>query len=87
MGIVGAVESASTTTELVTNNSGHPGNAWPSAAAFRRHGHAMGEPQEVQRLQQVKLLAVVSEKRSPFFPDVPTVAESGAALGLGPRAE
>ena len=29
------------------------------------------------RTGKVKLLAVVSEKRSPFFPDVPTVAEQG----------
>jgi tripartite-type tricarboxylate transporter receptor subunit TctC len=29
------------------------------------------------RTGKVKLLAVVSEKRSPFFPDVPTVGEQG----------
>jgi len=29
------------------------------------------------RSGKVKLLAIVSEKRSPFFPDVPTVAEQG----------
>jgi tripartite-type tricarboxylate transporter receptor subunit TctC len=29
------------------------------------------------RTGKVKLLAIVSEKRSPFFPDVPTVAEQG----------
>jgi tripartite-type tricarboxylate transporter receptor subunit TctC len=29
------------------------------------------------RMGKVKLLAIVSEKRSPFFPDVPTVGEQG----------
>ena len=29
------------------------------------------------RMGKVKLLGVVSEKRSPFFPDVPTVGEQG----------
>ncbi len=36
---------------------------------------------------KLRLIAVGTQKRIPLFPDVPTVAESGSALGLGKKLE
>ena len=36
---------------------------------------------------KLRLIAVGTQKRIPLFPDVPTVAESGPALGLGKKLE
>lgn len=36
---------------------------------------------------KLRLIAVGTQKRIPLFPDIPTVAESGPALGLGKKLE
>ena len=65
------------------------GPALTDLLAGRTQALSAGTPALLPHIRSGKLrcIAVGTQKRIPLFPDVPTVAESGPALGLGKKLE